>query len=73
MKRMVLEFTDEDIEYGGMDAVKGSDYKLALMDMAEMIRANLKYGDKEMFAIDEINEEFIRLMEERGIILDDLY
>ena len=50
-------------------ALKATDYLLALWDMDQWLRGQIKYEGKEY---DEVREELHNILERHGIDLDDL-
>ena len=81
MAKAILEFNldDHEDEMAHLRAIKALDMALALWDMDQYFRSQMKYGnndcelsDDAYKALEEAREELREFMSSRGINLDEL-
>jgi hypothetical protein len=73
--KAILEFTLPEDQPEFNNAIKGGDWKHVCWEMAQYLRAQIKYAPDEMSqekydALEEVREEFNRIMNENNV---DIY
>ena len=70
--KLKFDLTDPDDREEHLRCVKSLDMAMALFDIKEFIRSNVKYTDKETINLEKLNDEFTDILDKRDINLDSL-
>lgn len=72
MKKLILEFSDDEVDHEGMKAINGWRYSLALHNMHSSIRSLVKYSEQETINKDDLMREFCEHLANVGLSTEDI-